>query len=239
MTRPHPNAFTLVELLLASSITAVIIGGGLMAMSVVLHAYKLEGNKGNLAETAQLILDRMRGDLNTAFLSPHNDVTRFVGYDLQGPQFDADSLTFISAVNSPVLTGGGTSDLAEIQYFIDTDEETPERWLIRRIDVTPDEDPFTGGTNALLGPKVVSLNFQFFDGIEWYPSWNSTKGLPAAVNITIGLFQPKRHDELPTVETLHQFSTTVWIASRREITMEEAWITEEEEMEQGGVGDNQ
>lgn len=228
MRHTREKAFTLVELLLASAITAVIIGGGIASMSAVLHVYKLEGNKSSAAETAQLILERMRLDLAAAYLSPHSDATRFVGTNLQNGDMETDNLMFMSCVNSPVQTGGGTSDMVEIQYYIDTDEETPERWLIRRFDPTPDQEPFTGGMTALLGPKVESLSFQYYDGEAWYENWDSNKGLPAAVNVTVGIFQPTRPEEVPTAERLKQFSSTIWLASRREITYEEALVQEEE-----------
>mgnify|MGYP000918770506 CR=1 FL=1 len=231
MRNPHADAFTLIELLLASTITTIIIGGGLMVMSMVLQAYKQEGNRSSAAETAQLILDRMRQDLNAAYLSPHQDMTRMVGYDQQSGLVDADSLTFISCINSPVLTGAGSSDLAEVQYYIDVDPETPERWLLRRFDATPDDDPFTGGSVALLGPKVESLDFQYYDSYTWWPDWDSQKGLPAAIIITIGIFQPLRPDEELTPDRLKTFSTTVWLAARRNITYEEALLVEEETME--------
>ena len=222
------NAFTLVELLVASSITVVIIAGSLLTVSFVIQTYKTEGNKENTAEIAQLVLERMRLDLSSIYISPFQDATRLVAYDQESEECDTDSLTFMSCINSPVLTGTGTSDLAEVQYFIDSDPDTPERWLIRRFDPTPDEEFFTGGTNALLGPHVESLNFMFFDGSSWFTSWDSKKGLPAAINITIGIFFAKTEDEVPTRENLQQFSTTVWLPARRDITAEEAMMPDEE-----------
>lgn len=40
----------------------------------------------------------------------------------------------------------------------------------------------------LLAPEVISLEFRYFDGLDWYNEWNSeaTGSLPAAVEITLG-----------------------------------------------------
>lgn len=216
MTNRKKRAFTLVELLLASMMTAMILGSAFVSLSIVLKAYKELGSKTNLAETARLILDRMRADLESAFLSPHSDITRFVGYDQINGDLPADSLTFISAINKPINTGGGSSDLAEIQYYIDVDESTPERWLLRRMDYTPDTDPFSGGELALLGPRVTSLDFQYFDGMAWWPEWDSSSEIPMAVNISLGLFEASQPQEVPKPETIKTFSTTVWLACYRE-----------------------
>ncbi len=210
------KAFTLVELLLAATITAMVLGSAFASMSVVLRAYKELGGKTNMAETARLILDRMRTDLEATFLSPHEDVTRFVGYDQMTGELDTDSLTFISSVNNPAETGAGACDIAEIQYYIDLDETTPERWLLRRMDYTIDTDPFSGGELALLGPRVVSLELQYFDGEAWWPEWDSSSAIPIAVNISIGLFEASLPNEEPSPMNIKKFSTTVWIASYRQ-----------------------
>ena len=214
--RQQRAAFTLVELLMATTLTGLVLGGALMSLSVVLRGYREFSGKANAPETARLILERMRADLEMTFLSPHQDTTRFVGMDFQTGDFETDILTFISAIHHPVETGGGSSDLAEIQYYIDQDDTTPERWLVRRYDFTPDMDPFSGGETALLGPQVLYLDFQYFDGVAWWPDWDSSESVPAAVYITVGLYTPRYVGDAPSLENLQLASTTVWIPSYRE-----------------------
>ena len=121
----------------------------------------------------------------------------------------ADTLTFLATVNDPTKTGPGTSDVAEVQYYLDMDDSTPEQWLLRRVDVTPDIDPFSGGMVALLGPKVLSLDFQFYDGSTWWTTWDSAEEIPVAVNITIGFFTPKTPTDVPSPENVEMFTTIV------------------------------
>lgn len=209
------NAFTLVELILAATLTAVILGGAFLSLSVMLRAYKEIGGMAEQAEAGRLILERMRADISAAYLSPHSDLTRFVGFNLQQGNFHADSLTFISRVNNPIETGGGSSDLAEVQFYVDLDDSTPEQWLLRRFDPTPDNDPFTGGQVALLGPNVISLNFEYFDGQAWWPSWDSESEIPMAVYVSFGIFVPRFPNEQPAAETLKTYSTTIWLSAYR------------------------
>jgi prepilin-type N-terminal cleavage/methylation domain-containing protein len=45
----------------------------------------------------------------------------------------------------------------------------------------------------LLAPEVVSLQFRYFDGLEWYEEWDSTAAgaIPAAVEVTLGfVYEP-------------------------------------------------
>ncbi|MDP8245550.1 MAG: prepilin-type N-terminal cleavage/methylation domain-containing protein [Candidatus Hinthialibacter antarcticus] len=208
-------AFTLIELLVATTITSLVLSGAFFSLSVVLSAYKIRGGKTSDAEIANMIFTRMRTDLASTFISPHGDVTRFVGMDEQNGQFDADTLTFISMVNNPIEIGEGTSDLAEVQYFIDLDDSTPERWLVRRYDATPDDDPFSGGEISLLGPHIISINYEYYDGLMWWPEWNSEADLPIAVNINLGFYRPNELEQEPTPELLTQHNTTIWLTLSR------------------------
>jgi hypothetical protein len=69
------------------------------------------------------------------------------------------------------------------------------------------------------------LNFEYFDGEMWWPTWDSSNSIPIAVNVTIGFFQPDFPGEELVVENMDTFSTTIWTACYREV--ENANITGE------------
>lgn len=214
--KSRQSAFTLIEVIMATTLSAMVLTAAFASLSILLKAYRQQEGMYSATDTANLILNRMVLDLNSAFFSPHQEMTRFVVMDQQEGNFDTDSLTFISTINKAMQTGEGTSDMAEVQYYIDLDEATPERWLLRRIDATPDNDPFTGGTIALFGPQVVSLDFQCYDGTEWWPMWNSSGSIPIAVNVTIGIYKPRSIDDAPSIENIQFFSKMIWLASYRQ-----------------------
>jgi hypothetical protein len=66
-----------------------------------------------------------------------------------------------------------------------------ETGLFERIEHPSDSDPTQGGTERLLDPDVTSIGFQFWDGTEWDPSWDTTTmtsvHLPQAVQVTYRL----------------------------------------------------
>ena len=41
----------------------------------------------------------------------------------------------------------------------------------------------------VIAPEVVTIEFQYFDGIEWYSEWDSeaNSGVPVAIDVTIGI----------------------------------------------------
>jgi len=66
--------------------------------------------------------------------------------------------------------------------------------LFERIQRPSDSDPTQGGTESLLDPNIASIGFQFWDGLEWIGTWDTTTNitttthrLPAAVQVTYTL----------------------------------------------------
>jgi len=235
------SGFTLIEVILATMLSALVLAGAFASLSTILTAYGAQEGQYDASRNASLILANMSKDLNAVYLSPHQPMTRMVGTDGRQGDFDSDTLTFISTINDVTKSGAGTSDLAEIQYYIDLDSSTPEKWLLRRYDITPDIDPFTGGTLALLGPQVVSLNFEYFDGMQWWPAWDSAEVLPIAVNIRIAIFKPEQQGQTATPQNVEYFSKLVWLGSYRDIPEEElsgatGSTTGEEAAEEGNAG---
>ncbi len=213
--RNHASAggFTLVELILAGAIGAMVIVAAASTLMVAMKSHAARRDVTGIYEIGTTALDIMHRDLLSVFLAPADARTRFVAVDYEEQGRSMDQLIFMSTGYPTVESMGGESDLMEVHYYIDTDPSTEERWLQRRIDATPDDDPFTGGTNSLLGPHVASLDFQFYDGTDWWPSWDSKEEIPVAVSISLGVLEEKPSakrgaipDEEPTL-----FNTMVWM----------------------------
>ncbi|MFH1741364.1 MAG: prepilin-type N-terminal cleavage/methylation domain-containing protein [bacterium] len=213
MSREERNSgFTLVELLLAATLGAMVITAAFTSISVVLKGYRQYKDRLDTYEPARTALARMSQELTAAFLSPHTGRTRFVGIQQEIDGIPMDQLTFVAVINDPQYAGEGESDLSEVQYYIDVDNETPERWLQVRYDPTPDDDPFSGGSSHLLGPHVVAMSLLYFDGEYWLGEWDSKEELPMAINITLGVLEDGKAEQ---PEQLTQFSTTVYPAVYR------------------------
>jgi hypothetical protein len=75
----------------------------------------------------------------------------------------------------------------------------------------------TYGDSKLLAEEVVGLTFQYFDGTEWLPDWNSDDlgGLPKAVEITLilqptyALSENRLDDDLDSVPPEQTFKLVV------------------------------
>jgi hypothetical protein len=95
------------------------------------------------------------------------------------------------------------SDFCETSYFLKMDEQSGRYALWRRRDPTPDPEPLAGGKLEEIARGVRSLQFEYYDGYDWYDDWgdingaakieNSLKdhpnlsGMPESVRITLTL----------------------------------------------------
>jgi len=178
--------FTLIEMLLGITLSSLVIVSAYLILTAVIQTYRVSLVRGEAYENARAAMLMMEKDLAAAFLSPNREGgTNFQGLDEEEEGVSMDRLTYMTVNHRPQYSGIGESDMAEVEYYIDTDSDTPEQWLQRRKDPTPDDDPFDGGVTHLLGENIVALDFQYFDGTEWVGEWDSKDSIPVAVQIGI------------------------------------------------------
>jgi hypothetical protein len=106
---------------------------------------------------------------------------------------DDDDVTFFTAADAP--PGAATyGDVKRVELTVVTLASTGERALARRVvsnllSPTP-VDP----DNEILARGVRSFNLRYYDGAQWWNSWDSTlenDSLPAAVEVTLELDSPE------------------------------------------------
>ena len=215
------KGFTLVELLLAMSLSMLILSSAYISFSSGLDLYRRSTARQEAYRTCRSALNLIVRDLRTSFMSPNQTGTLFIGEDKEDMEFAQDRLLFMSVGNNPQRRGSGESDIMEVEYYIDNDQETPERWLQRRTDATPDDDPYSGGVNLLAGKDITAMDCRYFDGQTWLDNWDSKEKLPNMVWISISTPLPTKRDQPQRFVTLAE---TVWLASCREAASSSAYV---------------
>jgi len=205
----RPTAgFTLIELMTAIAISGAILGAALGTFRMATHIYRRAEARREALESCRSALELIRRDLTGAFLSSDREVSLLFGDDLQSGDADLDTLRLTSLVNNPLRTGGATSDLAEVEYYIDNDPNTPERWLIRRYNPFP-RSGLGRGKPALAGRHIVGMEIMYFSEGEWLTSWRSRSNLPRAVYVVLSaLIDPEGETEEGNLLSL---SDVVWL----------------------------
>ncbi len=161
------KGFTIMEVLIALAIL-VIIG----AMTAVIFkgtqkSYMRSKSFQHVLSLARDSLDVMRSEIESAFVDTRG-VIRFLGVDSGNGNIKAGSTgdeIFFCAPDGSSETGG----IAEIGFW-----QRSDGMLMRHYDANCDFNFNTTDRDDPMGLVVKNLNFEYFDGENFVPDWDST-----------------------------------------------------------------
>jgi general secretion pathway protein J len=220
------RGFTLLEVLVALVITALVLGMVYSSYSAVMHTRERVTTAADLDMTARLVLSHMSREIEAAFLvkkaadaPPESRYTVFKGSQEEISGHPADRLSFTCFAHTKRGVDANESDQAIIEYEAqelqgsqeEHEGEGPPIALIRR---EWRRIPPPGETQRIAEPRPIPLadDIQGFrlrfrnDEGEWTDHWDSTDvrtldGLPTAVEITLTLRDERGRD--------HEYVTVV------------------------------
>jgi type II secretion system protein J len=192
-------AFTLIEILLAVSLVAIIMA---IAYGVVVSTVKAQERIEETTlgtEIGPVLLNQFRQDVEAAF-APDQETDWFLGQDRKGGVGDRDRLDFVSDVPSlgaeDAYAEPRFNNVNEVGYLVDDNRQRPgELVLYRREDLWIDEEPLKGGKLTAVYDRVLTFDIQYWDGEKWVESWSSKASegsLPPAVKVVVKLLVPDK-----------------------------------------------
>lgn len=197
--RRHRRGFTLVELIAASVIVAMIGGATTLVIFRMGRTQRAAANQEAYSR-ADFAAELMARDVLTVNRDPNLTFARLsVRYGGQAqPEAARDELTMLSVTGRRVRPNPSHNEgpVHEVQYRVGTGSgpavlsvsgvaETPTA-LLRREDPNPDEYLDAGGVVTPVVPGVVGVRIQAFDGTTWFDDWDTdSDGYPHAVRVTV------------------------------------------------------
>lgn len=194
--------FTLIEVLFATAAFAVV----LLVMKMTFSGAMGLRNKAHR-------LTEWDNRVNIALNIIKKDFEGLTMHTTYAPELLINPLGQSSSGNSQVsfyTTSGNVNDyypwgdiqkvfysLEQAQGILPTTETTNQmgrsliRSLQRDISLDPTIEQIEQGTELLLLEGVESVNYEFFDGVTWTPSWDSNTSdpvMPEAVRITLLIY---------------------------------------------------
>lgn len=198
------RGFTLIEVLLAIFIFAVVISLIFTAYTGSVRIMNETGAQADISRMASITLERMTEDLESIFLSSWvkpdeiEDATsvsgRFLGENDEINGQDADRIRFLSKARVVFDEQHSSGGVAEISYYLKQDEEQEDLILYRRetsvLEASPEEG--TGGLEVCRGLRSVEITYQDREG-ETVEEWDSISSeadnrLPRAVTIILAFW---------------------------------------------------
>jgi len=192
-------AFTLIEVVIASALMALILVSAYACLSAGYASQKIITPRTEILQNARVAMAIVSGDLRAACpLAPDQE---FLGTTRTLEDAEADNLDFATHNYTPRHPGEG--DYCQESIFVDKDDKTGQLCLYRRRNPRIALDPLSGGSREEIARGLRGLKLEYFDGLDWYPTWGETKspdkqgssekearnlsGLPTAVRITLYL----------------------------------------------------
>ena len=197
-SRRSAAGFTLIELVISSALMAMILAAAYLVLSACLSSQKLIEPRLDVVQTARVALAIMTADLRGA--CPLAKDYDFLGTHRMLGEIETDSLDFATHNYTPRRPREG--DYCQESFFVDKDAETGELCLWRRRNPVIAFDPLSGGMREEIARGVRRLQFEYYDGLDWYDDWGAQdnrkqqsslryhgnlSGMPEAVRITLWL----------------------------------------------------
>ncbi len=187
------KGFTLLELLLAVTITSLLFAVLYTSFFKIIEAKEAAEEELELYHEARLLLAKISEDISMAFKPKQKESTKVIFYGVNNE--DKDSLQFATFSHLRIGRDIKESDQCEVGYYlkpVSEDKENQLYFLMRREDPTIDDLPEEGGLEYAFSDRVLAINLRYLlnEG-EVVDDWDSRtargRGLPNAVEITLVL----------------------------------------------------
>jgi type II secretion system protein J len=183
--------FTLVEVLLATTISALLV------MSVVSTTKSLAGSREKVERRSGRLLEARNG--LEAIVAALRNVRRdgagkdaiVLGHD-SGGQNDRINLLVIG--DRRARHEGEESDQYEMMFYLWTPEGGGTPLLMCRKDHALDDHPEEGGVATVVAEGIVGLTFEYYDGEQWKQEWSELETKPPrAVRVTLAAVETEQN----------------------------------------------
>ena len=186
----HRGGFTLVELMVAGLVAAMLLGTISTSLGSLANAKSVVRLRANAFARADAALESIRRDVISVLRRDDLFQTQLLLVDnfertAAGEMARDELLLFnlrLRDIRQSDYAGEGAE--YETQYRIEDDDEGSVLW--QRRDPVPDTNPYGGGVLTPLVFGVISLNLEAYDGEDWVDYWDSDEdGIPHAIRITV------------------------------------------------------
>lgn len=186
------KAFTLIEVLVATAILALIVSSVYFSFSNLIEGRTRIRDRAEGLRRVYFALDLMRRDIQNSYLTRNRGMPEETHITMFKSVEDSpvSHLTFSTLNHVKMRAGGKECDQAEVEYYGDTIDGEPT--LMRRESSWVDGFPEKGGNVFPVFSGFRSITFEFWDATnrEWRERWD-TEGtdnadtLPPKVKITM------------------------------------------------------
>lgn len=195
--RSAPRGFSLMEVMIAVAITALMGAMVSMAFQTGFHAKEVVEEEADRYRMLRAAMNRMAREIGSAYVSDRYDAQRYRDQSDRPTNFvgESDRLLFTTFAHQRLYTDAKESDQAVVEYTVQTSTQkgaSGRMDLMRRENANLEGRMDRGGTTDVLFEGVKKLELAYWDSQrkEWEDEWDTRRTeqkslLPTRVRITL------------------------------------------------------
>ncbi|QUM75045.1 type II secretion system minor pseudopilin GspJ [Moritella sp. 24] len=191
VNKKHQSGFTLIEMMIAIAIFAILSLGAYQVLQGVLRSDEISAERGNALKQLQRAMVFVERDFQQMNARNNRSDDELTAMPLQAGKFmfdsDEDGIAFVRSGWRNPLSQLPRSSLQRVMYRVK--DSYLERLSYVYLDPTTGEEP----KRQRILDNVESLTFEFYDQNKWHETWANKKALPDGVKMTLTL---KRFGEI-------------------------------------------
>jgi len=195
-TRSAPRGFTLIEMMLAIGVLALILAMLASSFSTIAHSKVHAEGRLMVDREGRALLWQLTKELRNAVQTPYtaSNVALFGnGHMGNGAPIDTITLSTFSGGHRKALTGLTPETI--VTYNLTANPNQQGWYLLQRSQQSGLLTSTVSPQTTTLADNILSLHFRYFDGQKWGESWESSslpqgRQLPVAVAIQIKMAAP-------------------------------------------------
>ena len=186
------RGFTLVEVLIATTIGAFVASIALCALKVVSAGAGIVDDNISAAAEVRFASDMLSRDLMNLYRDSDITNMKFVGTVVESGETPVTVLTFYTIGGTKARAAQPEADVYEVEYYLLAEQD--KTYLMRRLWPNPDPNQVEpGGILTAIAEDIDVFDVRFFDGEEWSDEWTEEmQTLPELVEISIAIIKPER-----------------------------------------------
>jgi len=195
------KGFTLVEVLVASTISAFIMLVAVGTLRAITASSEMVENNISTAAEVRFASNMIARDLVNIYRDKNKENTRFIGLTEQSQQGNISYLVFYTVNRAKARTDQPEGDVYEVEYYLLKDEE--KSVLMRRVWPNPDQEEIEPhGILTVLAENIDVFEVRYFDGEDWSDEWpEEMEVLPQLIEVNIVAKQQEKGN--PTMESFY------------------------------------
>ena len=191
-----PRGFTLIEMMLAIGVLAMILAMLASSFSAVAHSKVHAEGRLLVDREGRALLWQLTKELRNAVQTPYqpsNVALLGSGHMGNGLPVDTITMSTFNGGHRRAITGMIPETI--VTYNLVANPEQPGWYLLQRSQQSGLLTNTVASQATVLANNVLSLHFRYFDGDRWGESWDSAslprgRQLPVAVAIQIQMAAP-------------------------------------------------